>query len=240
MERKKEISLTKELARRLQRKFPSYHIFANKCPSRGKRIKRRWYEVFNEPCPPLQPEIDIVILEPSDSLGRQNIRAIEVKFYRKTDDRINQSFYKGIEQSLALLQWGFDNVALWQVFDESFSNDELRDYGCRTWLYVHGVLHLPIEFTPLQLVQRARSIGFQVIQADWWDELTPLRLRDIDDPDFCFRYTHQNPFVNEQLRRHMFRNFTDAPIIRRMFREIDTLRHFLLEWLPTVKSGLNT
>jgi len=47
MTTKKEIVLTKDLVRRLQKKFPSSIIYANKCPSRGKKIKARWKEIFN-------------------------------------------------------------------------------------------------------------------------------------------------------------------------------------------------
>lgn len=168
--KRKEITLTKELARRLQKKLPDFRIYANKCPSRSPKIKRIWSEVFGETCPPLQPEIDIIIFEPSSS----KIRAVEIKYFERRNGRLNQSFYKGIEQSLALLQWGFDNVALWQIFDSSCSDDDIKNYGCKTWGYIHGILDLPIEFTPIKLIGREHSnIQFCVIQAEWLNNLRP-------------------------------------------------------------------
>jgi len=230
--KRREIVLTRELASRLQRKFPLFRIYANKCPSRSPRIRKIWYEVFHELCPPLQPEMDIIILEPPDTSGAgiaEKLRAIEIKLYRKTDTRVSQSFYKGIEQSLALLRWGFDNVGLWQLFEESFTDDELRNYGCRTWFYIHGLLQLPIEFTPIKLIgDRIEHMRFQVIQADWRNNLSPIRLRDIDDPTFQFSYTHDNPFVHFHVPTSQLANY---PLLHDFIRQAGTLRQFLLEWL---------
>ena len=115
---KNEIVLTKELAHKLKRKFPKFKIYANKCPSRSSAVKKMWKTAFQESCPPLQPEMDILMYEPRNAENPycdEKIRAIEIKYFRKADGKVNQSFYKGIEQTLALLQWGFDNVALWQL-----------------------------------------------------------------------------------------------------------------------------
>ena len=199
--RKKEITLTKELAKRLQKKFPNYKIYANKSPSRSPKVKRLWTQLFRETYPPLQPEIDMIIYEPpnpSEPLSSPKIRAIEIKYFKKEDQKINQSFYKGIEQTLALLQWEFDNVALWQFFDDSFSDVDLRIYGCRTWFYIHGLLKLPIEFTPIRVIGNdLENIKFKVIQANWFNNLMPIELLDIDDPRFVFNYRNPNPFVND-------------------------------------------
>jgi len=128
-------------------------VYANKCPSQGRKVRERWYKRFREVCPPLQPEIDIVILEPPNQHSSEpKLRAIEIKYFKKLNGSVNQSFYKGIEQALALLQWGFDNVALWQLFDESLSDSDLRNYGCKTWSYVHTLLRLPIEYTPIRVI----------------------------------------------------------------------------------------
>lgn len=235
MTTKKEIDLTKELARRLQKKFPSFQIYANKCPSRGKRVKERWMKIFHETCPPLQPEIDLIFLEPQSN-GKPIIRAFEIKYFEKKGS-VNQSFYKGIEQALALLQWGFDNVGLWQIFDESIPERDVRDYGCRTWRYLHGMLNLPIEYTPLHLVSRTHNMGFQVVQADWANNLYPIPLRDIDDPLFRFSYSQPNPLSTRELREQKYGDIIDAPNIQRILREIDTLKEFLLEWLPEQKNG---
>jgi len=228
--KRREIELTKELARRLQRKFRSFKIYANKCPSRGSKIKKVWFGKFHEICPPLQPEMDIIIYEPQDPHTpeqKPKIRAVEIKCFEKAEGVINQSFYKGIEQALALVQWGFDNVALWQLFDESFSKENLRNYGCRTWFFIHGILQLPIEFTMLQLREKElENMRFQVIQANWENKLTPIGLLDIDDPEFHLRYRHPNPLV------------CGTVLYRPLLEEVTTLRDFLLELLPKQPQGL--
>ena len=229
--RKKEITLTKELAKRLQKKFSNYKIYANKSPSRSPKVKKLWTQLFRETCPPLQPEIDMIIWEPansSDTNSRIKIRAIEIKYFKKEDQKINQSFYKGIEQTLALLQWGFDNVALWQFFDDSFSDADLRNYGCRTWFYIHGLLKLPIEFTPIRVIGNdLENIKFNVIQADWFNNLKPIKLLDIDDPRFNFTYRNPNPFTNEKL----FQNRKNEPLVNKFLTESKSLRNFILSWL---------
>lgn len=220
---RREIELTKELAKRLQRKFADSKIYANKCPSKSSRLKKLWFEKFHEQCPPLQPEMDIIIYETSPT----KIRSFEIKYFEKVDGVVNQSFYKGIEQASALIQWGFDNVALWQLFDETFSKDDLRNYGCRTWRYIHGILELPIGFTMLWLKgKNLDTMRFRVIQADWSNNLTPLELRDIDDPRFPFSHRPLNPLVCAEILH---------PTIQ---EEMTLLRDFLLEWLPTKSQGL--
>jgi len=241
MSSRKEIKLTKELAKRLQSKFPDSRIYANKCPSRAKRIKEAWNDNFNEVCPPLQPEIDLIFL---DTLSENNptLRAVEIKYFERKRERVSQSFYKGIEQSLALLQWGFDSVALWQLFDESISVSEIKNYGCRTWFYVQGVLGLPLDFTPIRLVPRENGLGFQVVQSDWRNYFSPIWLNDIDSPGFNIRWRNDNPLAHEQLRRERFRdmlaNPDTRPLFERMFSEVDMKRNFLLSWLPEQERNL--
>jgi hypothetical protein len=70
-----------------------------------------------------------------------------------------------------------------------------------------------------------KKIKFQVIQADWQNNLAPIGLLDIDDPRFQFRYRHLNPLIYE----------TSNPSLT---KEVTTLRDFLLEWLPKQPQGL--
>jgi hypothetical protein len=218
-----EIALTKELARRLSLKYPTFRIYSNKCPSRSPVIRGKWKHFFRQTCPPLQPEMDLIIWEPKDPRlpdSVEKVRAIEIKCFSKKNGRVNQSFYKGIEQSLALLQWGFDNVALWQFFDETLSMDDIRNYGCKTWHYVHGLLHLPIEFTPFRIIgSEISKIHFSVIQADWNNDLKPIQLLDIDNPMFKVSWTHPNPFL------------LPYTFPKRQITEINFLRQTLIEWL---------
>jgi hypothetical protein len=221
---RREIKLTKELAKRLKRRFPDFKIFANKCPSRSSILKKLWFEKFHEQCPPLQPEMDIIIYEPSPD---SKIRAYEIKYFEKADGVINQSFYKGIEQASALVQWGFDNVALWQLFDETFSEEDLRNYGCRTWRYIRGILRLPIGYTMLWLKgTNLDTMRFQVMQCRWGNNISVDYLGDIDDPNFPFNHNPLNPLVYEEI--------SHPPIQK----EVNFLRDFLLGWLPKQRKGL--
>jgi hypothetical protein len=221
---RREIELTKELAKRLQRKFPNFKVYANKCPSRSSRLKKLWFERFHEQCPPLQPEMDMIIYEPSPC---PKIRSYEIKYFEKVDGVVNQSFYKGIEQALALVRWGFDSVALWQLFDETFSEDDLRNYGCRTWLYIHGILDLPIGFTMLWLKgEKLDTMRFRTRQCEWGNNLKVTERLDIDDPEFPFSHRPLNPLIIEKI------------LYPPLEGEVSFLRDFLLEWLPKKSQGL--
>ena len=169
--KRKEIALTKEIENIYRQNEPNFGIFSNRCPSKSSTIRQKWKATFHELCPPLQPEMDLIIWEPPDPTlpnNEEKLKAIEIKYFKKINGKINLSFYKGIEQSLALLQWGFDNVALWQLFDESFSENELCFYGGRTWAYVHNRLKLPIDFTMLRVEDVTENIHrFQIVQPDW-------------------------------------------------------------------------
>jgi hypothetical protein len=219
---KGEIALTKALGEELRKNYPNARIFCNRCLSRSSLFRNRWKETFGELCPPLQPEMDLIIWEPSAIGEKEKLRAIEIKYFWKSNGRVNQSFYKGIEQSLAMLQWGFDNVALWQLFDQSFSDQDLWDYGGRTWLYVHNRLNLPIDYTMLTVdTQR----NFTIVQMDWdnypkvaWKK--PLK-------GFPIKWRRENPFrdpaIMEQSSRH--------PLLKKFVDEADYLRESLMKWL---------
>jgi len=182
--RQLERMLTKELAKRLHGEFQ--RVFHNKIPSRNQEILRVWRQYYGHVAPPLQPEIDLILIDDLDT-----IRAVEVKYFERKGSELSQPFYSGIDQALALLQWGFDNVALWQLFEEGLSNEDLRRYGCRTWRFVHGFLGLPIDFSVIR-VMRTDEIRFQVVQADWGNDLTPMNLLDVDDPNFHITWRHPN------------------------------------------------
>ena len=102
---------------------------------------------------------------------------------------------------------------------------------------------MPIDFTPIRLAARANGLGFQVVQADWSDSLSPIRLLDIDALDFRINWRNDNPLADTQLRRERFRPRLASPYTRtlfqRMFKEVDVKRDFLLSWLPKQESGLS-
>lgn len=156
----------------------------------------------------------------------QTILGIELKFFRKKGSGLNHSFYEGIEQALALLRWGFDHVALWQLFEEGISAEELWFYGGWTWKFLHaepkdGGLNLPIEFTFMLVTKSENGYVFRPIQPRFvsgthvhgiqLDVLFPIY-----DRRFHFTTKHPNPLVK-------------CP-------EVQKLRRMLVEWLKTQKA----
>ena len=226
--KKREIALTKALGEVFRKKYPKGMIFCNKCPSRSSIFRNWWKNNFGELCPPLQPEMDLIIWEPPNlTLAKDNekLRAIEIKYFRKNNGKVNQSFYKGIEQSLAMLQWGFDSVALWQFFDESFSDFDLCSYGGRTWLYVHDRLNLPIDYTIISVVDSVSSNPkFLIVQPDW-DNFPEIKWkREIEE--FPVEWRKENPFrypSNTELYSH--------PLLKKFVKEANYLRNSIMNWL---------
>jgi hypothetical protein len=224
----KEIELTKELAKQIKKRFPNFKLYANKCPSRSHKVRKLWKSSFREPCPPLQPEMDIIMYEPQDDTNSNNekVRAIEIKYYRKKNGKVKQSFYKGIEQSLALLQWGFDNVALWQLFDPSFSDEELWSYGARTWIYIHTRLNLPIEYTMFRVTKKNPSFAFEILNPNWYNypEIKNLGRIETYPP---FSYAHPNPFISGKMK--------NDPLGEKSYNEAMFLRKVIIDWLKVQK-----
>lgn len=107
------------LAEELKRKFeqspePKFdRIYVSKRPYQAASLRKKWHDIYGKPLnvspiliPPLQPEIDMILCKEDSMI------AVELKYFRKKGKGLDHSFYEGIEQSLALLRWGFDNVAL--------------------------------------------------------------------------------------------------------------------------------
>lgn len=222
--RQMERTLTQELKKKFDQtspqKFDKVHIF--KRPSQSSLIKRKWNEsnrplnVSRQLTPPLQPEIDMILCKENKMI------AVEIKYFEMKGNSLNRSFYEGIEQALALLRWGFDNVALWQLFDESVGAEELYFYGIWTWKFLHAPperegLGLPIDFTMLQV--KANQTGYDFYPVIPEKDNHGVRLKLLPppyDPRFLITTSQPNPLINsEQAQR---------------------LRSILTEWLKTQKA----
>ena len=227
--RKMENFLAKELKRKLDqstpRKFDKIHV--SKRPFQVPKLKKQWHNTYGRPLkvptsliPPLQPEIDMILCK------GQTMLAIELKYFKRKGNSLNHSFYEGIEQALALLRWGFDHVALWQLFEESISAEELWFYGGWTWTFLHGEpkhggLNLPIEFTFMLVTKSENGYDFRPIQPRF---VSGVHVRGIQldvlfpiyDRRFHFTTKHPNPLVK-------------CP-------EVQKLRRMLVEWLKTQKA----
>lgn len=212
--------LVKELKRKfdqaIPRKFDS--IYINKRPFQSPKLKKQWYEIYGRPLnvspsliPPLQPEIDMILFKGDTMIS------VEIKYFRRKGRGLDHPFYEGIEQALALSRWGFDNVALWQLFEETITKEELFFYGGWTWNFLHAEpmflgLKLPIEFTMMRVKKRDREFDLIPINV-----LGPVLVEILPpyDPKFEIRAPHPNPLL--------------------VSPEVKRLRKILIEWLKTQK-----
>jgi len=216
-----ERTLTRELKKKFDeavpQKFDRIYIFSQ--PFRNPRLRKLWNDLygprtqFHEVAPPLQPEIDMILCK------NDKMIAAEIKYFEPSGKSLSRSFYEGIGQTLALLKWGFDHAALWQMYETSTSPEALWYYGGYTWQFLvgppeQGGLGLPIEFT-FMLVERTNGgYDFRPIQprlirnAIRLDKLLPPY-----HPRFEIRTPRPNPLIRDE--------------------RVQKLRHGLIEWLRT-------
>lgn len=225
MARKMENLLAKELKRKFELNSPQKfdRIYVSKRPFQAPKLKEQWYDIYGRGLrdstsliPPLQPEIDMILCK------EEKMIAVELKYFRRKGKGLNLSFYEGIEQTLALLRWGFNNVALWQLFEESISPQELWFYGGWTWIFLHakpedGGLKLPIEFTFMRVIENKGEYDFYPIQPmsiNGSIHLNPTL------PPYDHRFNISAPHPNTLIQCH----------------EVQKLRKMLVEWLKTQKA----
>lgn len=106
----------------------SFKVYLNKRVSTDSNKFKKFWKSQNldlKKIPPGQPEIDLILI---DNLDR--MRAIEIKYIKKRERRINQSYYVGLGQTLAYLSFGFHQVAIWLCFDKhSLTDKEIFRYN---------------------------------------------------------------------------------------------------------------
>lgn len=205
MTRSIERTLTRELKRKFDetvpRKFERVHIFVQ--PFRSRALKKLWNQLygprthFHDINPPLQPEIDLILC------GNQEMIAVELKYFEPRGRSLSQSFYEGVGQTLALLRWGFDHAALWQLYDKETSPEALWYYGGYTWQFLHGSheqggLMLPIEFTFMRVDKDNNGYDFRPIQPRVMPDAIRLDpLIPPYHPMFQIRTPHANPLLKD-------------------------------------------
>ncbi|HLE74513.1 MAG TPA: hypothetical protein VI864_00495 [Candidatus Bathyarchaeia archaeon] len=222
IEGKMENFLAREIKRRFDQATPRKFdkIFVSKRPFQVPRLRKKWHDIYGRPLsvdqsliPPLQPEIDMILCE------GKTMTAVELKYFRKKGGGLSLPFYAGIEQTLALLRWGFDHAALWQLFEESISAQELWFYGGWTWRFLHAEPHaggimLPVEFTFMLVKKEHQEYQFHPIQPMFVNGSVRLDvLRPPYDPKFTINAPHMNPLLQ-------------CP-------EVKVLREMLVGWLET-------
>lgn len=172
----------------------------------GKRIGLWRFRELKERLPNFhfQPDIDILLGPRIITQGRCRVTGVEVKtVYVRKDNELNVRFYKGLDEAIALLRFGLDNVVFFQVFlmplvevkerdkmlDVYFSYSEpMRD--------IIRTLNVPVSYTP--------SFDYLIN-----NELSPnpIQVLDLRDPSrfpedkhIILRSKAKNPFLNSQLK----------------------------------------
>lgn len=108
--------------------YTSFKVYLNKpVPTHSKKFRKFWETENLDPANiiPPQPEIDMIL---EDNTGK--MRAIELKVIRKYKNSFRPSYYRGIDQALAYLHFGFPQVGLWQCFDgDTMDDKEIVEYN---------------------------------------------------------------------------------------------------------------
>lgn len=174
----------------------------------------------------LQPDIDM-LLSSEDSL-QQKLIGVEVKvIYMTSKGKLNASFYRGLDQALALLRFGLDGVRFFQVFiiahdkerreEENRKNIELLTQKFSEYALPMGdiikTLNLPISYTPSWDIVEDGQLSSEPLQV--------LGSKDSDgalqEEPFIQTYKGKNPFLDSS---HQF-----PMVIRGFLLETYSLKH---------------
>jgi len=139
---------------------------------------------------PVLNEVDMVLV---DRKGR--LFAIEIKCFT-INGGFNRPFYDGIGQSLSLLRYGFDSVALWHLFPSDIDQKRFDRYGAATWWFIRNQLRLPLDFTYFKVENDRVDPQFIVMQYE--SPHSGVALLPIDSSRFVVTWKHPNPFTGEE------------------------------------------
>ncbi|MFC1506990.1 hypothetical protein ACFLQ6_07965 [Thermoproteota archaeon] len=207
MNNKKERIVVKKLAAKLRERNTFFNksdpqhlgdILDHVTPAKSKKVRAILKELYVGITPPLQPDVDIFFRKKND------IRAMEVKIFHKDKGSLNRSYYEGIDQALALLTLGFDNVTLWHIFAQDIEPRIIARYGSLCQIFIREQLKLPIDFTTLQMTIKDEEYDFVPIKPIVKDpktlELHDIKfLKKINDPTFTFIWQTKNPLLKYDL-----------------------------------------
>lgn len=132
-DKQSEVKVTKELHRIISssglhglRKVEKGNILKNK---RFRGTIQDWYGK-KAPWPIIESDLILVFEDHSKVIDGNLIAAIEIKFFKQSqnlDKQLRQA-YREFGQPLRNLMYGFDSVALWHVFDETIDERKIRNY----------------------------------------------------------------------------------------------------------------
>lgn len=152
---RKEESLYNPLKDKLEER--GYNVYTN-INLASYKYKAYWTKWFGKDIPPLQPQIDLLLVKRDDF----SVRAIEVKYFEMQRKRLNQSYYEGIGEAIALMNFGFESVALWHCFDKNVPLGMLNNYATHVANLI-ATLSLRLDYTCFQVVEENESIFFKTL-----------------------------------------------------------------------------
>jgi hypothetical protein len=152
---------------------------------------------------PVLNEVDMILV------GEQGqFDAIEAKCFTVDGGSFSRPFYDGIGQSLSLMRYGFDHVALWHLFSGDIDQRRLDRYGASTWWFLRNQTGLPLEFTYFKVRGYPSDPQFVVMQYE--GPSTGAELLPIDSSHFRITWKHPNPFKETQDGQYLRAALADA------------------------------
>ena len=112
----------------------------------SRKFEQRWIKWWGPTVPPGQPDIDLLIVD-----KQRRLHGVELKYFTKAKKRrLSQSYYEGIDESLALLRFGLESVNLWHCFDKEVPKFLFGQYHSTASKLIQS-LKLPICYEGLYL-----------------------------------------------------------------------------------------
>jgi hypothetical protein len=172
-----EIDLAQCLREMLLPKFREVYANVNLA---SRKFYEDWEKWWAGNAPLAQPQIDLLFV------GRDlKLLAAEIKYYRLSENApLNQPYYSGIEEALALLRFGFTCVSLWHFFDSEVPETVMKKYVSNCWGLTTG---LPINYRAFRVYGRKES-DFKEISLSSLSEAQPYSLQS--------PYGTSNPYLS--------------------------------------------
>lgn len=153
-------------------------IYINTNPASYK-YRKYWEKWFGDDVPPLQPQVDLILVDKKDF----KIRAIEVKFFKQTKKRkIDKSYYCGIDECIALMNFGFESVALWHCFEEAIPFKEIKNYVFHL-MNLRQSLNLRFDYTCFRIGEEKDHYKIETLltpEYGYWSKGIPQKVIDLE------------------------------------------------------------
>lgn len=175
---KKEERLYHPLKERLEQR--GYMVYPN-INLASYKYKEYWEKWFGKDIPPLQPQIDLLLVKRDDF----SLWAIEVKYFEMQGKRIDKSYYEGIGEVVALMNFGFESVALWHCFDDTVPLTLMNNYVTHV-ANLRETMNLRFDYTCLQVDEENGNFVFKTLVA-------PGSALLIDDIPYVIKWRQTNP-----------------------------------------------